>query len=138
MRTKHKRMKAVWAATCLAALAVLAFAGSASAKLTGEFTRFEQCPFSNLEVKKCIYSPTEGGEVVLGTKKVPITRPRSCRVASAKRTPKPASPRSLTPKTGSPFPKHRRAVPGGLLGIVPPEKSPRWSKHSRRFSLKTA
>ncbi len=73
---KHHDITRVGAiALALVALAALVFAGSASAKLTGNYTKFVQCPYSNLEVKRCIYSTTTSGEVVLGSKKVPIVNP---------------------------------------------------------------
>jgi hypothetical protein len=72
---RRNKTKAVATALALVALAALGFTGSASAKLVGNYTKFAQCPFSNLEVKKCIYSTTESGEVVLGNKKVPILKP---------------------------------------------------------------
>jgi len=117
-------MKAVWAATCLTALAALAFAGSASAKLTGEFTRFEQCPYSNLEVRKCIYSPTEGGEVVLGNKKVPITSTAVLQGGFSKPNPETGVSTFFDAKNGITLSKAPQSVPGGLAGIVPDEKSP--------------
>jgi hypothetical protein len=73
MRTQATRR--VFAALLIAALATLGFAGAAQAKLTGEFTRFKNCEYKSLTVKKCIYSTTESGEVVLGSKKVPIVNP---------------------------------------------------------------
>ncbi len=75
MKKHRNRTKALATALALVALAALGFAGSASAKLTGNYTKFAQCPYSNLEVKKCIYSTTSSGEVVLGNKKVPILKP---------------------------------------------------------------
>ena len=57
------------------ALRSLAFAGSAAAKLTGEFKKFEYCPYTNAEVVRCLNSLSTGGEVVLGSKKVPIVNP---------------------------------------------------------------
>jgi hypothetical protein len=47
----------------------------AQAKLTDNYIKFAECPYSNLEVRKCLYSVTESGEVVLGSKKVPIVNP---------------------------------------------------------------
>ena len=41
-------------ALLITALAALGLAGSAQAKLTGNYTKFAQCPYKNLEVKKCI------------------------------------------------------------------------------------
>src|SRR3954470_15369743 len=73
MSTQSKRRTAV--AFLLTALAALSFAGVAQAKLTGNYTKFAQCPYGNLEVRKCIYSTTVSGEVVLGSKKVPIVNP---------------------------------------------------------------
>jgi hypothetical protein len=117
-------MKAVWAVTGLTALAVLALAGSASAKLTGEFTRFAQCPYSNLEVKKCIYASTEGGEVVLGTKKTPITKVAVLQGGYGKPNLETGVSTFFDAKNGITLSKAAQSVPGGLLGIVPPEKSP--------------
>jgi hypothetical protein len=74
MRLRSSKGRAL-AALLIASLAVLGIAGTAQAKLTGNYTRFAQCPYSNLEVKKCIYSTTRSGEVVLGSKKVPIVNP---------------------------------------------------------------
>src|SRR6478735_9728091 len=71
---KHRR-RAVATALLAVALAALGLAGTAQAKLTGNYTKFAQCPYANLEVKKCIVSITESGEVVLGNKKVPIEKP---------------------------------------------------------------
>ncbi len=56
----------------VAAVASLAIAGTASAKLTGEFTKFQYCPWTNVEAKKCLWANTEGGSVKLGSKTVPI------------------------------------------------------------------
>ncbi|HEY0376703.1 MAG TPA: hypothetical protein VGC87_07080, partial [Pyrinomonadaceae bacterium] len=71
MQRKQIRTRALCAAMVVVAVAMLGSAGSASAKLTGEFTRFAQCPYNNPEVRRCLYSTTTGGEVVLGSKKVP-------------------------------------------------------------------
>lgn len=70
---KHRTRVGVVALLALA-LAALGLAGSAQAKLVGNYTKFAQCPYENLEVKKCIYSTSESGEVVLGKKVVPITK----------------------------------------------------------------
>lgn len=136
MSHKQRRARAVCAALCVVALAALGFAGSASAKLTGEFTRFEQCPYTNLEVKKCIYSPTEGGEVVLGTKKVPITKTAVLQGGFAK--PVEGFSKFFEAKNGITLSKAAQSVPGGLLGIVPPEKSPALVKALSAFFFENA
>lgn len=69
------RTKAMLAALAVIALAALGLAGTASAKLTGPYEKFAQCPFTNLEVAKCLYAVTESGEVTLGNKEVPIEKP---------------------------------------------------------------
>jgi hypothetical protein len=120
------------------ALAALGFAGSASAKLTGEFTRFEQCPYTNLEVKKCIYSPTEGGEVVLGTKKVPITKTAILQGGFARPSEETGFSKFFEAKNGITLSKAAQVVPGGLLGIVPPEKSPALVKALSAFFFENA
>ena len=51
----------------LTALVAFGLAASAQAKLVGEYVKFAQCPYTNLEVKKCIVSVTNSGEVVLGS-----------------------------------------------------------------------
>jgi hypothetical protein len=74
MRLQSSKGRAL-AALLIASLAVLGVAGTAQAKLTGNYARFSQCPYPNTEVRKCIYSTTRSGEVVLGSKKVPIVNP---------------------------------------------------------------
>jgi hypothetical protein len=122
MRRKHNQARVVCVAACLTALAALVFAASASAKLTGEFTRFAQCPYTNPEVRKCIYSPTEGGEVVLGKKTVPITVPAVLQGGFAK--PVSEFSKFFEPKNGITLSKAAQSVPGGLAGIVPDASSP--------------
>jgi hypothetical protein len=104
------------------ALASLGLAGSASAKLTGAFTQFEQCPFSNLEVKRCLYSPTEGGEVVLGNKKVPIVNKVILQGGYGKAVE--GFAKFYEAKNGITLSKAAQPVPGGLAGIVPEASSP--------------
>src|SRR3954453_23583475 len=74
MRVRSSKRRA-FAALLITALAVFGLAATAQAKLTGNYTKFAQCPYSNAKVIKCIYSVTESREVVLGSKKVPIVNP---------------------------------------------------------------
>ena len=72
---KHVKMRGVAAVAVLAtALLLLALAGRAQAKLMGEFTKFQYCPYTTAGVTRCLNSATSGGEVVLGNKKVPIEK----------------------------------------------------------------
>jgi hypothetical protein len=98
------------------ALAALGLAGSAQAKLTGNYTKFAQCPFSNTEVSKCLYSTTESGEVVLGSKKVPIVNPVVLQGGYGKQV------GGISPffgaTNGVTLSKAAQPVPGGLAGLV--------------------
>lgn len=105
---------------CVSALAGLG-AASASAH-TGEWAKFNYCPTTETGVVKCIYSLTEGGEVVLGSKKVPIVNPVTLQGGLSAPT---SGVRTMFPATnGVTLSKTAQPVPGGLLGIVPPEGSP--------------
>ncbi len=68
-------MSVVRTALFAVAVATLGSAASASAELLGEFTRFQQCPWTNTEVKKCLYMQSKGETLTLGSKKVPIEKP---------------------------------------------------------------
>jgi hypothetical protein len=128
-------MKAKSGARWLAALfCVMAVAGTQAASAsahTGEWAKFDFCPSTSTEVKKCIYSLTEGGEVVLGNKKVPIVNPVTLQGGLTKPT---AGFRSFVAATnGITLSKTPQPVPGGLLGIVPPEDSPWLVKQLSKF-----
>jgi hypothetical protein len=104
------------------ALAALGFAGTAAAKLTGNFTKFEQCPYTNAEVRKCIVSVTESGKVILGSKTVTIEKPVTLQGGFGKPV-EGVSP-FFAAKNGITLSKAPQNVPGGLLGIVPEAKQP--------------
>ena len=122
------------------ALAALGVAGSASAELTGAFTRFQFCPWKNAEVVRCADSVTNGGEVTLGNKKVPIVNPVTLQGGYTERT-------EAEEEEGVEFPKFVEAtnsvtlanvpqpVPGGLVGLVPPEGAPLLVKVALKLAL---
>jgi hypothetical protein len=118
---RHRRRVAATALLALA-LAGLSFAGTAAAKLTGNYTKFVQCPFSNLEVKRCLYSVTESGEVVLGSKKVTLEKPVTLQGGVGKLVPATGFAPFFAAANGITLSKAPQNVPGGLLGIVPEEK----------------
>lgn len=119
---------------CLALLCVTALFGSQAAVASahsGEFAKFNNCPSTTEGVAKCIYSVTTGGEVVLGNKKVPIVNPVTLQGGLSAPT---AGNRTMTaPTSGQALSKTPEAVPGGLLGIVPPESSPWLVKQLSKF-----
>jgi len=102
----------------LVALAALGFTASASAKLTGAYTQFAQCPYTNPEVKKCLYSPTEGGEVVLGSKKVPIVNPTYLQGGFGKADKITKFSAFFAAKNGITLAEASQPVPGGLAGLI--------------------
>jgi hypothetical protein len=132
---KH-RMRVVATALMLVALAALGLAGSAQAKLTGNYTKFQQCPFKNEELLKCIYSVTESGEVKLGNKTVPIEKQVILQGGYGE---------AIEEKEGAEFAKFYAAtngitlskapqnVPGGLLGIIPEASQPALVKALIKF-----
>ncbi len=112
--------RAACAALAATALASLGFAGSASAKLTGEFTMFQQCPLSNPETNRCLYSVTKSGEVILGNKKVPIETEVILQGGYTKAVEQVSH--LVAASNGVTLSKAPQNVPGGLLGIVPEEE----------------
>jgi hypothetical protein len=104
-------------ALLLVALASLALASSASAKLTGNYTKFANCPFNDPTASKCIYSTTVGGEVVLGSKKVPIVNPAVLQGAYTEPDEKGFS-KFVAATNGVTLSKAPQPVPGGLAGFV--------------------
>jgi hypothetical protein len=100
----------------IAALAALGTAGSASAKLTGAFTVFQQCPWTKAETNRCIYSLTEKGEFVLGNKKVPIVNPVTLQAGYTK--PVSGFSKLVAATNGVTLSKTPQPVPGGLAGLV--------------------
>ncbi|HKZ12456.1 MAG TPA: hypothetical protein VJL81_01285 [Solirubrobacterales bacterium] len=133
MRIKS-RPRWLMALCCVTALAGIQ-AASASAH-TGEFAKFNFCPSTTTGVVKCINSVTTGGEVVLGTKKVPIVNPVTIQGGLSKAT---GGNRTFFAATnGITLSKTPQPVPGGLLGIVPPEKSPPLVKALSAFFFENA
>jgi hypothetical protein len=68
----HLRTRMLFTAFAAAAIASLGLTGGASATPVGNYAKFQYCPYTNAEAKKCLYSVTESGEVKLGSKTVPI------------------------------------------------------------------
>jgi hypothetical protein len=116
MKTQSNKGRA-FLALLIAALAVFGLAATAQAKLTGNYTKFAQCPYPNAEVRKCIYSVTKGGEVVLGSKKVPIVNPVILQGGTL-----PVNEEEVAQFVGATngvtLSKTPQPVPGGLAGIV--------------------
>ena len=117
------RTRVACTALLAVALAALGLAGSASAKLVGNYTKFVNCAYTNVEARKCIYSTTNSGEVVLGKKVVPIEKAVVLQGAytAADET---GFAKFIGATNGITLSKAAQNVPGGLAGIVPEASSP--------------
>ena len=118
---KSRHMRRICTALLLVALGSLAFAGSASAKLTGEFARFQYCPYTTAGVARCLVSDTNGGEVVLGSKKVPIVNPVTLQGGYAEfeeEGPEAGFAKFYAATNGVTLSEAGQPVPGGLAGLV--------------------
>ena len=122
---RDRRRRAVPVALLALALSVTALAGTAQAKLTGEFVKFQYCPWTNESVKKCMWANTEGGEVKLGKKTVTIKNDVLLQGGlGAVNTETKIAP-FFAPTSSKPaLAPVKQNVPGGLLGIVPDASSP--------------
>jgi hypothetical protein len=112
------RTKSAWVALLLVAIGLLALTASASAKLTGNYTKFANCPYKNPETSKCIYSTTVGGEVVLGSKKVPIVNPAVLQGGYTAQFNEAGDTKLVAATNGVTLSKAPQPVPGGLAGLV--------------------
>jgi len=114
-------MAGVVSAALVVALASLALAGSAQAKLTGLFTKFENCPYNNPETLRCLNALTSGGEVILGSKKVPIVNPVTLQggyTTPATEGPEAGFSKFIAATNGKTLTEASQPVPGGLAGFV--------------------
>jgi hypothetical protein len=129
-------MRVVRTALFAVAVATLGSAASASAELLGEFTRFQQCPWTNTEVKQCLYVLSKGGTVTLGKKKVPIEK----QIVLQGGFGEPVSGISpfFAATDGVTLTKASQNVPGGLAGLVPEAKSPPLVKSLTKFYFENA
>ncbi len=130
------RMRVIRMALFVVAVATLSSATSASAGLLGEFTRFQQCPWTNANVKKCLYMLTAGGTLTLGKKTVPIEKPIVLQGGIGE----PVS--GISPlfeaSNWDTLSDAAQQVPGGLAGLVPAEKSPPLVKSLTKFFLENS
>jgi len=102
----------------LAAIAVMGFAGSASAH-TGVWEKFNYCPSTTTGVFKCLYSVTNSGYITLGTKKTPIVNPVTLQGGfSATNKEKKRISTFFGATNGVTLSKTPQPVPGGLAGLV--------------------
>lgn len=118
MQKQHKRMRVLSLALLAAALGTLVLAGGAQAKLVGPFVKFQYCDWKNVEVKKCLVAVTNSGEVVLGSKKVPIVNAVTLQGGFGAPNKETKISKFFGATNGITLSKTPQPVPGGLAGLV--------------------
>jgi hypothetical protein len=113
--------------------AFAALSGEALAH-TGDFARFDQCPSTTPGVVHCLYSVTNKGEVVLGNKKTPIVNPVTLQGGYTEENEEGFSS-FFGAANGETLSKTPEPVPGGLVGLVPPEEAPLLVKEAEKLVL---
>ena len=99
--------------------AAAVFGGSASALAhTGEFARFNYCPSTNEEVRKCLDSVTVGGKIILGKKTTPIVNEVTLQGGYGKANSETHLSKFYEATNGITLSKTPQPVPGGLAGLI--------------------
>jgi hypothetical protein len=114
---KKRRHLAAIVAGLMVVVVAVALPAVASAH-EGEYAKFDNCPSTNPEVIKCVYAVTEGGEVVLGNKKVPIVNPVVLQGGYGKADKVSHYSTFFASTDGVTLSKAPQPVPGGLAGLV--------------------
>jgi hypothetical protein len=116
MSGRHYIRRALAGASLVLAV-VISLPAAASAH-EGEYAKFDNCPSTNPEVFKCIYSVTEGGEVVLGNKRVPIVNPATLQGGYNRPNKETHISEFFPPPNGETLSRSPQPVPGGLAGLI--------------------
>ncbi len=103
------------ALVALAALGAFGVFGAGSASAAPDFS---QCPLENENVESCFYSETTGGEFVIGTSTVPITKKVILQGGTYVTNPETGASAFVNAKNGETLSKTALNVPGGLAGLV--------------------
>jgi hypothetical protein len=120
MRTRKRTFK--YGAVLAGVVGLLCVPAGAFAH-TGAFAKFNYCPSTTTGVAKCLYSVTNGGEIILGKKTTPIVNPVTLQGGFSEENAE-GNSSFFAATNGETLSKTSQPVPGGLLGIVPPESSP--------------
>jgi hypothetical protein len=117
MLRKLKTGRIAVIAAALVALAAFVAVPAASAH-SGVYAEFNNCPSTNPAVQGCLYSKTYGGEVILGSKKVPIVNPVILQGGVGVANPSTGVQKFYAPTSGPALQPVAQPVPGGLAGII--------------------
>ncbi len=113
------RSRLIAMASVMAVFASLVAVSGASAH-TGIWERFNYCPSTTTGVNKCVQSVTNGGEVVLGKKTVPIVNPVTLQggVGVGEEKEEHFYEKFYGATNGQTLTPVAQPVPGGLSGLV--------------------
>ena len=131
MLTRMKAIKYGYGVALGAVVALLCLPAGAFAH-TGIWAKFNYCPSTTTGVVKCLYSVTNSGEIILGKKKTPIVNPVTLQGGYSEEN-ELGEAKMFAATNGETLSKTAQPVPGGLLGIVPPESSPPLVKLLSKF-----
>jgi hypothetical protein len=116
--SKQRRLtKGAVAALLALAVSAIVLAPAASAH-SGVWAKFNNCPSTNPEVRKCMQAVTRGGKVVLGNKTVPIVNPVTLQGGVSKPYDENHNEKLFAATNGETLTKTPQPVPGGLAGLV--------------------
>jgi len=89
-----------------------------------DYAQFKQCPLGKPATKLCLFTQTEGGEFVAGSKTVPISRTITLQggCISWKARKRNRQDEFIAAKDGETVSKAPQPVPGGLEGVVDPKR----------------
>jgi hypothetical protein len=112
-------------AVAMALLTTLVVASSASAvehHPTGVYKPFADCPLSNSAVEACAVAETTSGEFKVGKKTVPINK--TITLQGGLKQVAEGEDELFAAEDGNTLSKTQLEVPGGILGVTPPESWP--------------
>ncbi len=116
VRVMRGRVFLAIAATLIASLAIVS---SASAEPKGVFKKYSDCPTEAPGVALCSYAETTGGELTIGSEKVPINQTIILQGGAVLTGSENFNEYFLIPaKDGNSLSKTELNVPGGLSGLV--------------------
>jgi hypothetical protein len=107
----------------LIALTVLAISLSGGHRSSGDYAAFAACPLGDPQTDICLSTQSEGGEFVVGSKTVPISKPITLQggVHVVKNKEKEIlKDEFIAPRNAAALSRTLQPVPGGLRGVVDP------------------
>jgi hypothetical protein len=122
--TSTRRQTLLVATVAAALLGALDIASPAFATPKGEYAVFADCPLATPELQGCLVARTEGGEITIGKKTVPIKATQTLQGGFTEN--EPGVEHFVGAADGKTLSKTPQIVPGGLLGVVAPSFLPKF------------